>query len=273
MTYALPMTKGAPDPTDETVDLSVAELATALLEARRSGHPLNSESLWVPGDPTQAQLVDDRVAQLTDQPVRGWKIGCTSEHAQQVLGSDGPIAGRVYSVLESGTTLSPNQLMGEPNLEGEFAFVLGRDVEPGQAADRSSVVDAIAEVRPAIEVVAGRYTRFLGLPLNQVIADAGGNSHLVLGPAAAGVDPERLATTPGVMTVNGHEAGRGTGADVLGDPINALQWLLANLAERGITLEQGQVVTTGTLTQLAPLPLGGTAVASFGDVGEVILKR
>lgn len=256
------------DPADR-----IEALAVALIEARTEGRPLDGESAWLPGDPAQAQLVDDRVAALSGWDVLGWKIGCTSAHAQKVLGSPGPMAGRVYSILESGATLGPADLMTEPNLEGEFTFVLGRDIAPGAVSDRAGVTDSIAEIRPAIEVVGGRFTRFVGLPLNQVIADASGNSHLVLGPAAVDVDPNTLVETPGVMTVDGTEAGRGTGADVLGDPINALQWFVDHLAERGIDLVAGQAVTTGTLTQLAALPAGATAVASFGDVGEVVVSR
>ncbi|MEM7322539.1 MAG: fumarylacetoacetate hydrolase family protein [Actinomycetota bacterium] len=251
----------------------IEELAAALIEARTERRPLDEGAAWVPVDVGAAQRVDDRVAELSGWDVAGWKIGCTSAHAQQVLGSAGPIVGRVYSVVESGITLGPTDLMTEPNLEGEFTVVLGRDITPGDVVDRAGVIDAVAEVRPAIEVVGGRFSRFVGLPLNQVIADASGNSHLVLGPPAVGVTPDQLVDMPGVMTVDGAEAGRGTGADVLGDPITALLWLVDHLAGRGIDLRAGQAITTGTLTQLAPLPPGSTAVASFGAVGEVSVSR
>jgi 2-keto-4-pentenoate hydratase len=252
----------------------VDAVASALIDARTSGAPIEELAGELqPADIDEAQRIDDRVAELSGWKVQGWKIGCTSVHAQEVLGSPGPIVGRVYSVLESGAELNADQLMAEPSIEGEFAMVLGRDISPEDDLDRAAVIAAVAEVRPAIELVGGRFTRFVGLPLPTLVADASGNSHLVLGPQAEGFDPERLVTSAGTMTVDGVVAGQGTGADVLGDPINALEWLVAHLKERGITLSAGQVITTGTLTQLAALPAGATATASFDGVGEVTLSR
>ena len=249
-------------------------IASALIEARTSGIPIEEPpEERRPADVIEAQRIDDRVAEMSGWAVQGWKIGCTSAHAQEVLGSPGPIVGRVYSVLESGAELTEDQLMGEPSVEGEFAVVLGRDITPEDNLDRAAVIGAVAEVRPAIELVGGRFTRFVGLALPTLIADASGNSHLVLGRAASGFDPERLVGAGGIMTVNGLVAGQGTGADVLGDPINALEWLVAHLKERGISLQAGQVITTGTLTQLASLSAGATAKAAFDGVGEVSVSR
>lgn len=266
--------------TGQTPDAASSEnskidaLAAALIEARTTGTPIEqlADELQ-PVDVTEAQRVDDRVAAAAGWEVRGWKIGCTSTHAQEVLGSPGPIVGRVYSVLDSGAELGHHQVMGDLSVEGEFALVLGRDIRPDDTLDRAAVLAAIAEVRPAIEVVGGRFTRFVGLPLPTLIADASGNSHLILGPPAAGFDPAELVGSAGTMTVDGQPAGAGTGADVLGDPINALEWLVAHLRERRVALFAGQVITTGTLTQLAGLPAGSTAHANFSGVGEVTVSR
>ncbi len=250
-------------------------LADLLIAAREHGRPIDAvpEKLH-PVDPDEALLVDDRVAARTGWPVLGWKIGCTSEHTQQLLGSPGPFPGRVYSVSESGHVAGFDEFCSEPHLEGEFAFVLGRDLLPTDTAvDRDAVIDAIAEVRPAIEVVGGRYAGFVGTPLPLLVADAGINSHLVLGPAAPSVDLDRLSDFGATMEVDGQVVGRGSGADVLGDPIESLRWLVDHAAGRGIALRQGQVVTTGTATQVVPLPPGSTATASLDGIGSVSLVR
>lgn len=258
----------------QAAQAKIDAVAKALIDARTQFRPIDElPDELLPSDVIEAQHIDDRVAELTGWEVLGWKIGCTSEHAQQVLGSPGPLVGRVYSVLQSGVELGPDQLMTEQNLEGELAVTFRQDITPATRPDRAAIVASVAAVHPAIELVGGRFVKFIGLPLPCVVADAGGNSHLVLGPPAPGFDPEDLIDVAGSMSVDGAVTGTGTGADVLGHPVNALVWLVDHLRARGITLRAGQVVTTGTLTQLAPLVEGSTAVAAFEGVGEVTVSR
>jgi len=51
------------------------------------------------------------------------------------------------------------------------------------------------------------------------------------------------------MSVNGEEVGRGTGADALGHPLNALAWLANDRARRGAGLRAGEFVLTGSMVQ------------------------
>ncbi len=253
----------------------VLRLAELLIEARLAGTPVGPvPDELVPTTIEDAQAVDDTVASLTQWPVLGWKIGCTSTYAQELLGADGPFAGRVYRVLESGAILDGAEVPAEPLLEGELAFTMGESI-PAEAGsvDRERLIEAIADVRPAIEVVGGRYANFVGLDVRLIIADAGANSLVLLGPRATGVDLAMLKSTEAAMVVDGQQTGSGTGADVLGDPLNALHWLVDHLLSRGIGLDAGQLVSTGTATQVAPLHAGSMATATFDGVGSVSLTR
>ena len=53
-----------------------------------------------------------------------------------------------------------------------------------------------------------------------------------------------------LYNADGTEVGRGTGADVLGHPHNALAWLANHLAEEGKGLHEGQIVLTGSLANI-----------------------
>lgn len=253
----------------------IEAFASILVAARKSGEALGPvPAELIPSDATEAQLIDDRVAELSGWPVLGWKIGCTSEHAQKLLGAKGPFAGRVYSILASGESLDTAALGANPHLEGEFAFTLACDIAADrESRSRSELLAVIASVHPAIELVGGRFADFLGTPLNCLIADAGANSLLILGPAAADPDLEMLSHRSATMTVDGTVTGQGTGAHVMGDPIAALGWLLDHLGARGIALSEGQVVTTGTATQVSALPPGATAINTIDTIGSVSLTR
>ena len=58
-------------------------------------------------------------------------------------------------------------------------------------------------------------------------------------------------------------SGKGSGADVIGSPLNALGGLLSLLGERSDSLKPGDIVTTGTFTTPTPVQVGEryTAVA------------
>ncbi len=256
-------------------DDQIRELANILIEARESVRalaPLPDE--LVPADAAEANRVDDLVAEQSGWPVLGWKIGCTSKHAQELLGSDGPFAGRVYTLLESGTQVGPDVLAVDPHLEGEFAFTMATDLAPtGGPLDPADVLAAVGAVRPAIEMVGGRFADFFGTPLNLLIADGGANTLLVAGPESPMPSADELVATQATMTVGDDQTGAGTGADVLDGPFSALCWLVDHLSGRGIALKAGQVITTGTATQVSPLPSGATATATLSGIGSVSVSR
>ncbi|MEM9892167.1 MAG: fumarylacetoacetate hydrolase family protein [Actinomycetota bacterium] len=262
--------------TDQT-DASprIAALTDLLLAARaeaRALPPLDPD--LIPVSDEEAEAVDDAVAAAIDRPVVGWKIGCTSEHAQALLGADGPFAGRVYDIHDSGVTLEPEQFVTEPVLEGEIAFTFGASLPPrAEAYTRDEIVAAVAAARPAIEVVGGRFEQFMGSPLRALIADAGANTRLVLGDPVTEWDPDGLVDAAATMTVDGEVTGSGHGRDVLGDPITALGWLVNRLAGRGITVEAGTTVTTGTVTQVSSMPPGSEATNTVEGLGSVTARR
>jgi 2-keto-4-pentenoate hydratase len=64
----------------------------------------------------------------------------------------------------------------------------------------------------------------------------------------------------------------GTGANVLGDPRIALTWLANQLSSLGITLEKGQVVTTGTCMVPLEIEPGDAVDADFGVLGRVLMR-
>jgi 2-keto-4-pentenoate hydratase len=61
----------------------------------------------------------------------------------------------------------------------------------------------------------------------------------------------------------------GMGANVLGDPVDALVWLVNELGAHGITLQSGQFVTTGACVPPIPVRPGDAVEADFGWLGRL----
>ena len=85
-------------------------------------------------------------------------------------------------------------------------------------------------------------------------------------PVPAGLD---LATVALTLTVNGAEAERATGREVLGTPAASIAWLANKLAEMGLALEAGMKVMSGSFTRQYLLSAGDRIEARFDPVGTV----
>ena len=209
-------------------------------------------------------------------PLFGWKIAATSKAGQAHIAVDGPLAGRLLSerVIPHGGDVP----FGRNHMrvaEAEFAFRMGSDLPPRSTPyTTQEALDAVATLHPAIEIPDSRFEDFTVVGAAQLIADNACAHYFVLGPAAT-VDWRTidLAAHHAIGTVR-HQNGtwmqrQGVGANVLGDPRDALAWLANELSSLGLTLRAGQVVTTGTC--LVPLPIegGDNLDADFGVLGRV----
>ena len=204
-------------------------------------------------------------------PWVGYKIGCTSEVMQKYLAIAHPCAGGVpaRAAHRTGVVLNAADHV-RVGVECEIAVRLGQDLVPsGAPFTRDSVAGSIECYLPAIEIVDDRYVKWETLGAPTLIADDFFAAGIVLGePVARSAVPDVVAVE-GRTLVNGRETGRGTGADVLGHPHNALAWLANHLASQGRALRAGEIVMTGSLVKTVWLEAGDEATMEFSGLGKV----
>ena len=240
------------------------QVLSALPEACR---PLTAEQ----GYAVQAQL-----PAVAGRSVVGWKIAATSTNGQAHINVGGPLAGRLLSgqVFESGATV-PSAGNRMRVAEPEFAFTMGQNLPPQSTPyPQEQVMAAVATLHPALEVPDSRLEPFTAAGEAQLLADNACARHFVLGPAAPDLwRTVDLSTYPVHARVEQNQQARytreGTGGNVLGDPRMALTWLANQLSSLGITLQKGQVVTTGTCMVPLELEPGDTALADYGPLGRI----
>jgi len=155
-------------------------------------------------------------------------------------------------------------------VECEIAVRLARDLVAGSTPfTAESVAGSIDCYYPAIELVDDRYVQWETLGAPTLIADDFFAAGIVLGqPVAPSAVPDLLAVA-GRAVIKGEEAGRGTGADVLGHPHNALAWLAHHLASQGSGLRAGEIVMTGSLVKTVWLQAGDAVSMEFSGLGNV----
>jgi 2-keto-4-pentenoate hydratase len=230
-----------------------AERAAALLAAHRlEGRPFGGFDEDVrPRDSDEAYAVqaalDDALGTARGDAQVGWKIGCTTPTMQEYLGIHEPAAGRIRaSTVQTGPGSVRHADLCRPGVECELAVRLARDLAGD--ADRAEATAAIGAVMAAIEIVDDRYVDWRALAAPTLTADDFFGAGCVLGREDVGWRDLDLGRVSASMRVNGREIGAGVGADILGDPLAALVWLV-NGPARETGLPAGSIVMLGSLVQ------------------------
>jgi len=249
--------------------------AKAIATARRGCNPLPAlAGEIVPADEAEGYKVQRAVHDLLlpqAGSLVGYKIGCTSAVMQEYLDIPHPCSGGVFAkgVHESGAKLRFKDYV-RVGVECEIAVRLARNLQPSEAPFTAEwVMEAIEAYHPAIEIVDDRYVKWETMGAPTLVADDFFAAGCVLGKAVPRFEAPDLLKVTGRAIINGKEAGRGTGADVLGHPHNALAWLANHLAEEGKGLHEGQIVLTGSLVKTVWLNAGDSVVMELDGLGTV----
>jgi 2-keto-4-pentenoate hydratase len=253
--------------------MSDKSIITAFADARRSERHLSA--LPEPQAPDMLRAFDLQCAITRELGWTqiGWKIGCTSERAQKALNSPGPFPGTMFShrVFRSGDhvpTIAENKRVVEP----EVAFTMAKPLPPrGLPYSVDEVLGAVASVHAAIEIVNPRTPNGFADAVPWFIVDGGLNDSIVLGEARKPLARDAYATFAAGVAWNGREMIGGVGANALGGADKALTWLANHLNEHDMELKQGDIVTTGVITEFFMAGLGDRVTAEFEGLGSVSL--
>jgi 2-keto-4-pentenoate hydratase len=256
----------------------IATQAAALLwQHRRAGSKLAALPAGLrPADADAGHAIQGQLPAVAGDAVVGWKIAATSTAGQAHIGVGGPLAGRLLgaTVAADGASLSlagNGMRVAEP----EFVFRLGADLLPRrQPYTVDDVLAAVAGLHTGIEVPDSRFADFVTAGEAQLLADDACAHQFVLGPATAAdwraLDLSRHAVQAVVDNAGARRLVRdGSGAAVLGDPRQALAWLVNDLRQRGLGVLAGQFVTTGTCMPPLAVAPGDRVQADFGVLGRV----
>jgi 2-keto-4-pentenoate hydratase len=248
------------------------DLAAQLWRARQQGGVIPRAAADGLDGIAAAYAVQQKIAALAGKPVAGWKIGATSQAAQRLLGVDGPAAAPMFAdrCLESPAAVAvfPGH---NASVECEFAFRFARALPPRERAyGRDEVLDAVGWLVPAVEIVGCRFEGgFAGIGAVRLIADMVANIAWTGGRPVAewrGLDIKAHGIK---LSRNGEAAAEGVGANALGDPLTVLEWTANHLSQRGLGLNAGDVVSTGTCTGVVAVGPGDNVTADFGRLGLV----
>lgn len=227
-----------------------------------------------PANIIEAYAIQAKLAEKLGWAVGGWFCGCTNRAIQEQLGLTEPYCAPLFRhLIHHAPTVFEAKDFAPIVLECEFSFILARDLPARpEAYERGDVEAAVATLHPSIEVVAGTLRNWQQQPPFTIIADNGVDGALVLGEGIPDWSAFDLSDIQVELSVDGQLVQTGSGANVLGNPLNAMLWLANEQRKRGSGLRAGDVYNTGTATLMQPMKAGQHAVASFGPLGAVGLR-
>lgn len=191
--------------------------------------------------------------EASDNRIVGYKAGLTSRAAQERFGVASPVRGVLLEkmLLKDGADV-PADFGARPMYEADLLVVV-RDAAIHQAKTHLDVLRALSIVAPFIElpdllVAEGEK---LSAPLIASL-NVGARLGVVGKGVPAQATPEFAAALASMRVVvvdgKGQEIASAKGAAILDHPLNAVLWLVQDLARAGIKLKSGDVLSLGSFT-------------------------
>lgn len=260
--------------------MNVAAIADEILQAYDRGTPLASISARHVGFDADAayEVLGETERRLS---ARGWrpvgrKIGFTNRTIWPRYGVYRPMWAHVWretvtAAPKAHATLSLDRA-AEPRIEPEVVFGISGPVPATD--DACEVLRAVRWMAPGFEIVQSHFPGWK-FTSPDCTATLGLHRALVVGPRTA-VDAgnrDAIARALPAFTLTLREGDRvvdrGVGENVLGSPALALAHLARVLATQPAMppLRDGEMVTTGTVTDAWPVAAGQVWTSDYGDLG------
>ncbi len=219
----------------------------------------------MPASAAEGYAVNDLVAKGLGWSPLGWKIAGTNPVMQQRLRTGEPIYGRSFAQFETTSPANfrhPDLL--DPIVECEFFFRLGPALPAREKPyTYDEVADAVAVALAGVEVAECRFPLDALPAMPAILADGAANGRYVIGTEITDWRSRDLGAMPVTLEVNGEVRRRGSGAEIMGHPLNALVWLANARSAWGDGLAAGALVSTGTATGMLLAKPGDRMIARF----------
>ena len=202
--------------------------------------------------------------------VVGYKAGLTNPAVQKRFNTDKPVWGKLYEgmVLENGATVEA-AFGARPLYEADM-LVRVKSAAINQARTPMEVLEAIDQVIPFIELpdlVVQAPPKLNGAAISAI--NVGARLGVAGAPLAVPVlRAERYALLDALRDMqvrlqdgSGAVLGAGKGSDILEHPLNAVVWLAGALAQEGLAMQPGDLISLGSFSPLLP-PKPGLAVTA-----------
>jgi 2-keto-4-pentenoate hydratase len=219
-----------------------------------------------------AQCGRDKFTNLLGQnygKVVGYKAGLTNPAVQKRFNHPNPVRGTLFEkmLLQDGAEV-PAKFGARPLFEADMVMEV-RDAAINKATTPLEALRHIARIYPFIELpdlLVEDPTKITGPSL--VYSNVGARLGVLGRPLDVQATPELVEAlanmTVRLLDQDGKELDSAKGSAILGQPLNAVLWLVKDLNDSGIALKKGDLLSLGSFSRLLP-PKPGTAAVLVYD--------
>ena len=233
-----------------------------LAEAWKSGQKLESLGTLRPNSLQEAYAVQEAMAANIGIIVAGWKVGAATPAILEERGLEAPIPGPLYETrVHRSPAEVPASLYGDTNLEAEFAFRALETLSPRPEPYGLEELGEAVVTHAAFDLTQSRFREAPGELLE--IADSGNSGGAIIGEEIPDWRGRDLALASIELRIDGGKEVHAYCGRRRRDPLEVLGWLVNSLSRRGVGLQAGSYVLTGSITEPQKLDPGNCAVARF----------
>lgn len=196
------------------------------------------------------------------------KLGLTSPAKMKQMNVEDPIYGYVfdYMLVENNGSFSVNDYI-HARVEPEIAIVLKEELK-GPNVTIEEVQEKVDYVVSSVEILDSRYIDY-GFTHPDVIADNTSARGAVYSNEGVKLEAIDLIKEEAKLSVNGEIRAEGTGAAVLGNPLETLVFLTKEMAKQNKAVPAGVPIMTGGMTSAVAINEGDFIEVEYTTLGKI----
>jgi len=213
-----------------------------------------------------------RYLELKDNFCIGKKIGCTSLAAQKQMNIKEPFYGNLFNRFSSkNVNLLNSKNFFEPHVEPEISFRIRDDINISKAPFKFNELDYLLDgLFCSIEIVDFRFRKPLSeIGALNVIATNGASEFWIRNENLIEIQDIDLNNFEVSLLIDNKIVDTGNTKNVLNNPLNAVLWLINNLADKGEPMLKGQFISSGSCTKAFRIYPKSKIKADFNQLGSI----
>ena len=222
----------------------------------------------------EAYQIQDQLTQLKLQDgheIFAPKLGLTSPAKMKQMNVDDPIYGYVfnYMVVENEGSFSVKDYI-HARVEPEISLVMKNELK-GPGITIEDVKENIDYVVSSLEILDSRYIDYK-FTHSDVIADNTSARGAVYSETRVHLDEVDLINEKAQLKINGEVKAEGTGAAVLGNPLETIVFLANELGAKGQAVPAGVPIMTGGMTSAIAIKADDLIEVDYSTLGKISVQ-
>lgn len=244
-------------------------LSNSLAKARKKNTLINPLPFYISKDLNLVKQIRSFAESKLEWNPIGFKIGGTNPEIMKLLKAKEPF----YSYLYQEQTFNNKKCLKlTPNtfgIELELAYKVSKNIFNNKIRKKKQIKQFILGISPALELVGMRQKIKKINYVGQAIVDFGLNISLVKSRIHKPKNISKLLFKTKIINLKNKKVYFGHTKNVMGNPINALFWLIQELQKKDISLNKDFWVSTGSTTSIVPVKKGDNFLGEIFKIGRV----